>query len=314
MRRIARGIVKFVLEGKPFIVQGKFQNAPQDVNNPLTTITSVGAHELVSPQLAPFTATNTSNAVGAAADEPLNTVRTGGGGGQMLIAPSLIQYHSEQSEKVRGQRMDEPVMTVDAANRYGMTAAFLSEWYGNAQDGINLNEPMRTQTAKDREALTLAHIAEFKGQDKGQAADQPLRTITASIGEFGVVQTRVEQYAGDLKNWPKVREMLNKHCGYSLADDEVLLLRINGILYYIADIGLRMLTPRELFNAQGFPPDYIIDVDADGKAYPKSAQVARCGNAVCPPMAEALVRANLPELAARTKIETMAELNQQIAI
>ena len=59
---------------------------------------------------------------------------------------------------------------------------------------------------------------------------------------------------------------------------------------------MRMLTPRELFNAQGFPPDYIIDRDADGKSYPKSAQVARCGNAVPPPFTEALVRANLPEM------------------
>jgi len=66
----------------------------------------------------------------------------------------------------------------------------------------------------------------------------------------------------------------------------------------IVDIGFRMLTPRELFNAQGFPPDYIIDIDADGNPYPKSEQVARCGNAVCPPIPTALVRANLPEMCA----------------
>ena len=79
-------------------------------------------------------------------------------------------------------------------------------------------------------------------------------------------------------------------------DDEVLLIPIGGKWYYIADIGLRMLTPRELFKAQGFPEDYIIDVDADGKPYPKYEQVARCGNAVCPPIPAALVRANLPEM------------------
>ena len=74
------------------------------------------------------------------------------------------------------------------------------------------------------------------------------------------------------------------------------LVTVKGVDYQIVDIGLRMLTPRELFNAQGFPADYIIDVDADGNAYPRGEQVARCGNAVCPPIPAALVRANLPEI------------------
>ena len=73
-------------------------------------------------------------------------------------------------------------------------------------------------------------------------------------------------------------------------------MTVQGVDYRIVDIGLRMLTPRELFDAQGFPHDYIIDVDTDGRAYPKSEQVARCGNAVYPPIPTALVRANLPEL------------------
>ena len=80
------------------------------------------------------------------------------------------------------------------------------------------------------------------------------------------------------------------------AKDRMGLVTVQGQDYWIVDIGLRMLTPRELFDAQGFPPDYIIDVDADGHAYPKAEQVARCGNAVCPPIPTALVRANLPEL------------------
>ena len=80
------------------------------------------------------------------------------------------------------------------------------------------------------------------------------------------------------------------------AKDRMALVTVKGVDYQIVDIGLRMLTPRELFNAQGFPSDYIIDVDADGKAYPRGEQVARCGNAVCPPIPAALVRANLPEI------------------
>lgn len=91
-------------------------------------------------------------------------------------------------------------------------------------------------------------------------------------------------------------------------EDEILLLDVNGTMYFISDIGLRMLTPRELYAANGFPPDYIIDHDYTGKAYGKTKQVARCGNAVPPPFAEALVRANLPEMCGR-RFETMQELH-----
>ena len=94
---------------------------------------------------------------------------------------------------------------------------------------------------------------------------------------------------------------------------EGLLLLIGGVYYYIADITLRMLTPRELYNAMGFPPDYIIDHDYMGNAYGKTKQVARCGNAVCPPLAEAMVRANLPEWCGE-KITTMAQLDNAVAV
>ena len=107
--------------------------------------------------------------------------------------------------------------------------------------------------------------------------------------------------------------MLNQYCGYSLADDEILLLNIRGIWYFISDIGLRMLTPRELYNAQGFPPDYEIEVDCYGNAYPKKEQVARCGNSVPPPFATALVRANWPEACGK-EINTMAALNDAWAV
>ena len=106
----------------------------------------------------------------------------------------------------------------------------------------------------------------------------------------------------------EVRALLNNYCGYSLADDEILLLEINGDQYFISDIGMRMLEPRELYRAQGFPEDYIINFDVNGKQYSRSAQVARCGNAVPPPFAEALVRANLPEMCAQRRFGSMREL------
>ena len=118
----------------------------------------------------------------------------------------------------------------------------------------------------------------------------------------------------DRYRWPLIRELLNRYCGYKLADDDLLLLSIGGTLYFIADIGLRMLSPRELYNAMGFPPDYIIDRDYTGKPYPKNEQVARCGNAVCPPLAAAVARANFPEYVAGDTIGTMAALMDRLAV
>ena len=117
----------------------------------------------------------------------------------------------------------------------------------------------------------------------------------------------------NLQRWPQIRALLNKHCGYELAEDDLLLLDFGGVLYYIADIGLRMLTPRELYKAMGFPEDYKIETDYMGNPYPKNEQVARCGNAVCPPLAAAVARANLPEWA-RKDIKTMEQLEQAVAV
>ena len=226
-------------------------------------------------------------------------------------APYLIQYHTETTKGVRGQRVDEPTRTIDASNRYGLTAAYLSEYYGNGRLGIDIRKPAQTITAKDRECLTLAHIAEFKGKDKGQSAAGPLRTITAGDGQFAAIKTTVERYdqPGDMKHWPEVRAMLNRYCGYALKENEVLLLWINRTAYFISDVAIRMLSPRELYNAMGFPPDYIIDRDVTGKKISRADQVARCGNAVCPAVSEALARANLPECR-KKKIRTMDELHE----
>ena len=107
--------------------------------------------------------------------------------------------------------------------------------------------------------------------------------------------------------------MLNKHCGYALGEEEVLLLRIRNGWYFIYDVGLRMLTPRELARAMGFPDDYVIERFADGREVPRSQQVAKIGNAVCPRVAEALVRANLPECAP-SRIEGIGELNRFMSV
>lgn len=313
MRRVIRGVDKFTIRsGNPFIIQQKFNNQAQDISKPLTTVTSVGAHELVNIVMAPYTFSNTGSSVGADAAEPIHTIRTGGGG-QILSSANLIQYHTEQTESVRAAGLDKPINTVDASNRYGLTCANLVEYYGNGVP-LDISEPMHTVTAHDREALTAVHIVEFKGQDIGQGMENPLRTITASAGEFAECSAVLVKADGrNLGHWQEIRALLNRHCGYKLADYEVILLNISGISYYIADITLRMLTPRELYNAMGFPPDYIIDRDYLGNAYGKTKQVARCGNAVCPPLAEAMVRANLPEWCGE-KIRTMEQFHNAVAV
>jgi len=348
LRRIARGLDKFVIKSaEPFIVPvgygEKKGQKPRihDMKEPLSTVVSSTKQYVCDPLMTPYAICNNAGNGPHGMDEPVPTVTTGGR--NILVTPHLIQYHTEQSAKeVRGQALDEPIQTVDAANRYGLSSVFLSEYYGNARDGIGIREPMQTITAKDRESInaawltqyfsgeghyhsteeplatittmeregvTLAHLAHFKGKDKGQSVHDPLMTVTARDGQFADVRTTVVKWDGqtDLGYWNEIRKMLNQYCGYNLAEDEILLLNIRGAWYFISDIGLRMLTPRELYDAMGFPHDYIIDRDVNGNPITRADQVARCGNAVCPAVAEALVRANLPECC-KKKISDMAQL------
>lgn len=316
LRRIARGLDKFVIKsGEPFIVPvGYGENKGQkprvhDMKEPLSTVVSSTKQYVCDPLMTPYAICNNAGNAPHGMDEPVPTVTTGGR--NILTAPTLIQYHTEQSAKeVRGQALDEPIQTVDAANRYGLSAAWLTQYFSGDGHYHSVGEPLATITTMEREGVTLAHLAHFKGKDKGQTVRDPLMTVTARDGQFADVRTTVVKWDGqtDLGYWSEVRKMLNQYCGYNLADDEILLLNIRGIWYFISDIGLRMLTPRELYDAMGFPHDYIIDRDVNGDPITRADQVARCGNAVCPAVAEALVRANLPEYC-KKKISDMAQLH-----
>jgi DNA (cytosine-5)-methyltransferase 1 len=124
----------------------------------------------------------------------------------------------------------------------------------------------------------------------GQKADEPLSTISCSGAHHAEVQAFLIKYfsTGAAKSVSEPLDTIT-------TKDRFAVITVQGEEYIITDIKMRMLQPRELFNAQGFPSDYIIDRDADGNPYPRSKQVARCGNAVTPPVPAALVRANLPE-------------------
>jgi DNA (cytosine-5)-methyltransferase 1 len=184
-------------------------------------------------------------------------------------------------------------MTLDTSNRYALTCAFLSKYYGGFYEGAgaDLNDPVPTIRTKDSNALITSHLIQMNHNSIGQPVTEPLNTITAGANHFGEVRAFLLKYYG-----ADVGQDIKTPLHTVTSKDRFGLVTIKGEDYQIVDIGMRMLTPRELFNAQGFPPDYIIDYDFEGKEYPKTAQVARCGNAVPPPFATALVKANLPEI------------------
>ena len=134
------------------------------------------------------------------------------------------------------------------------------------------------------------------GERQGQAPRihdirEPLHTITTSAGHFGEVRAFLIKYYGE-GTGQDIKEPLDT----ITSKDRFGLVTIEGVEYQIVDIGLRMLEPKELYGCQGFPDDYIIDHDFEGKTYSRTEQVKRCGNAVPPPFAQAIVKANLPEL------------------
>ena len=280
LRRIARGLDKFVLRNaSPYIMCNNTNNVPHGVNEPLPTQTT--------------------------------------GNRNYLCAPSLVQYHSEQGKgEVRGQEIGKPIMTIDGSPRYAMSACYLTKYFSGArQAGASLAEPAPTVTAIDHSALAAANLLHYYGgADHASRVDSPLPTVT-TLPRHYVVKTYLQKIdtAQDFGNWAHVREILNKYAGYSIAADEIFIMEIDGEQYFISDIGMRMLKARELMLAQGFPPDYIIDIESHiGKRYSEAKQIARMGNAVCPPVAEALVRANCAEIASQRVIATMAMLNAVI--
>lgn len=156
--------------------------------------------------------------------------------------------------------------------------------------GAGLDKPLPTITTVDHNAIVTSNLIQLNKSSE-QALDKPLNTITAGGGHFGEVRAFLLKYYGQGGS-----QTLDEPLHTITTKDRFGLITVAGQEYQIIDIGMRMLTPRELFRAQGFPDTYIIECDYLGRPYPKTAQVARCGNAVPPQLPAALVRANLPEL------------------
>jgi DNA (cytosine-5)-methyltransferase 1 len=297
MNRIARGLDKFVFNcPELFIVQvnhGGDNFRGQSIHEPMPTITQKHGFGTVTPYIMQIGQTGFCSDRNRSVEEPMSTVVTKNE--HCLVSPLLIQYHSETTKSdVRGQSVDEPIMTLDTSNRYGLVAGFLTKFY-------------KTGT--------------------GQSLWEPIHTITTSPGHFGQVSilaiskeelliNGVDEETAQKCTWVSqfIIEYYGCGTGQSLSDplhtivtkDRFALVTVLGYEYVILDIFLRMLKAEpELKLGQGFPEDYIIDHDYEGKKYPVCEQVARIGNSVVPIVAEALVKANCSYLRVGERMPNM---------
>lgn len=310
MDRIARGMKKFVLDNpEPFIIQCNHggERRPNDIREPMPTITGKHGYGIVEPYMVQIGQTGFTKDRSKDIREPLTTIVSKNE--HCLISPTLIQYHSETAQgEVRGQGIDDPLMTVDGSNRYGLVTSFLSKYYDGGYKGAGdtLENPLPTVTAWDHNSVVTASLIQMNNHCDGKDIRRPLPTITAGDGHFGEVRAFLIKYYSQ-GTGQDVKDPLDT----VTARDRFGLVTIEGVDYQIVDIGLRMLEPKELYGCQGFPDDYIIDHDYTGKTYSRSEQVRRCGNAVCPPVPEALVKANLPELCVAERTPNMQIKTEQ---
>ena len=271
-----------------------YQAKPRPLGKPAHTILKESRACVVAPVIA----RQFGNSIGHPVDEPSATITAGGGGKSQLVMPTLIQmgYGERPGQEPRVLQLDNPLGTVTAGgNKFATVSAFLAKHYGGnyTGPGVGLDEPMHSVTTVDHHAAVTSHLVKLRGTCRdGQRTDDPMPTITAGGTHVGEVKTLLAVEAVDEKRAQLALDFLREYCGPATTG----LVSIDGVVYRIVDIGMRMLQPHELYKAQGFPDWYIIDRDFRGMKYAKDKQVARCGNAVPPPFAEALVRANLPEM------------------
>ncbi|HGH5401264.1 TPA: DNA cytosine methyltransferase [Raoultella ornithinolytica] len=269
----------------------EYQAKPRPLNKPVHTILKQSRACVVAPVIA----RQFGASIGHRADEPSATITAGGGGKSQLVTATLIQmgYGERVGQSPRVLNLGKPLGTVTAGgNKFAVTTAFLAKHYGGnyTGPGVALDEPAHSVTTVDHHALVTSHLVKLRGTCRdGQRTDEPMPTITAGGQHVGEVSALLAANDYDERRADQVKEFLNS---FGVSE----MVTIKGIVYRIVDIGMRMLQPHELYRAQGFPEWYIIDQDYRGVKYAKDKQVARCGNAVPPPFAEALVRANLPEM------------------
>ena len=327
LRRIAKGIMKFVVNSDdPFIVKFSQNSTGQTLDEPFHTVMA-GAPRfgVVVPTVMHITHQGSDRT--RTADVPLSTITTANRGEQALISATLIQtgYGERPGQEPRVPGLDKPLGTVVAGGvKHAQVTAFLAKHYGGHETpGASLDDPMSTATSRDHHALVTAqivgcggragqsrprdasepmatitskadstvvtsHLLKLRNNQFGQSNDDPMPTLTAGGSHVGEVRAFLIKYYGEGGQWQDVREPMHT----IPTKDRLGLVTIHGEDYAIVDIGMRMLTPRELARAQGFPDSYVLDPEFDGKPLTKSSQVRMIGNSVCPDVATALILAN----------------------
>ena len=248
MERIARGLKKFVLENpEPFIIQCNHggERRPNDIREPMPTITGKHGYGIVEPILAPCMGTNTTNHPGGNCKDPIHTITTGNQ--QCLISPTLIQYHSETAKgEVRGQTIEDPIMTVDGSNRYGLVTSFIQKYYGgNYQgNGSDIKEPLHTITTLERNAMCAVNLIQMNNHCDGRDVKEPIPTITAGDGHFGEVRAFLVKYYGQ-----GTGQDIEQPLDTVTTKDRFGLVTIEGVDYKIVDIVVDFL---ELFLCDNY--------------------------------------------------------------
>ncbi|MBU9818175.1 DNA cytosine methyltransferase [Rahnella sp. C60] len=293
LKRIARGIQRFVIDNPtPFIVGAggsAYQGKPRKVDAPFHTLMKENHSALVTPIIARIGQTGFGgNRMAYETGKPLTTVTSKAE--HLLVAPIITRQFGNSI----GHAVDEPNGTITAGGggKSQVCAAFLAKHFGGNYTGAGaaMDAPAHTVTTTDHHALVTSNLIKLRGTCKdGQPVTEPAPTITAGGLHIGEVRAFLLKYYGNEKDGISLDESLHT----VTTNDRFGLVTVEGVDYQIVDIGMRMLTPRELYNAQGFPPDYIIDRGPDGESISQKDQVARCGNSVCPTEARALVGANV---------------------
>jgi DNA (cytosine-5)-methyltransferase 1 len=212
-------------------------------------------------------------------------------------------YGERKGQAPRVPGLDKPLGTVTAGGgHHALVTAFLAKHYGGVV-GHDVDRPVGTVTARDHHSVVTAQlelpsglassfVSKFYGTSTGAGVDEPLPTVTGQGQHLAEVRAFLVKYYGSDGDPQSQQQTLFDPLHTVTTKARFGLVTVHGVAYQIADIGMRMLAPHELFGAQGFPPDYVLDPLLDGKPLTKTQQIELAGNSVCPPAAFALVAAN----------------------
>lgn len=300
LKRIAKGIEKFVInDPDPFIIsyygpkrENDFRGQPTD--EPLRTQTTENRFGLITPYLAPrYGERDGQTPRTHPVDEPIPTI-TPDANVARLVAPVLTRIAQTGRASDPSKGVDEPVTTIVSKQEHILVASHIIKHFTGVT-GVRTDKPFPTITARGTQnQVVTSHLMTMRNHSIGRDMREPLPTITSGGGHHAEVRAFLIKYFGN-------------STGQSVKDpihtidtrDRFGLVTIHGEPYQIVDIGMRMLSPRELFNAQGFSPDYIIDPEFKGKPLTKTAQVRCCGNSVPPQLTRMLVEANFASVVNR---------------